>query len=361
MSLIQKQTRVVTLAPGAGGSILAFILASLRTWTWQNTSPCSPQQIASATLTAGDGTVSQFDINGTVLYVTGGSSSVPSSSNFYCFNIANPNAPVQLSVTAFSSGGNPPTTFGFGPVAHLSAANVYLVSFAAAGPGNVVARVNATTPSAPTLTSLITVAEFNTGVSSIAGIQAGNSLVYLGGKNAAGTHGLLGIYNSGLVLQGSLTDDGVGSLLLSGTTVFAVSGTRFVVINASVPAAPALSGSATMPDGVGGNNGNQPLAIDAATGFVYVLSNGTLHNNPNVYVYNVSVPSAPALIQTIPVASSGQLLNSIMVANGTVNITTGFGTGLLVYSTAGALLASTAIAGATGNSSGAIALGKAVA
>jgi len=360
MSLKDVQTRIITAPIGASASIAGLIIASFRTWQWQTQAPCSPVQLSSVNFAGGnDGAISQIDINGSVAYVSGGASGTgQGTSNLYIFNISNLNAPTLTSNTSFTIAGNPPTLFGFGYLGHIGT-TVYLASNGAQGPGNIITVVNASTPSAPTLVSQNSLAEYNAAARPF--IACANSLVYVTGLNAAGTHQQLTIYNGSLVAQGNLTNDNLGFVLLNWPTLYSAKGSTLLVVDVTTASAPVLKSTTTLPDILG--SVLVPLAIDpAAPNVLYVLSRGTtsggLFVNQSVYVYDVSDPTNPKLVLAIPVVDSFAQINGFQcffVGGGTINITAGTGPlHLLVYTVTGSQIGNAVVNSGVANMSGAI-------
>lgn len=328
MSLRDLQTRLINQAVGPGGTVIAFIIASMRTWQYQTAAPCSPVQLTTVTTAPTLETGASITINGTAMYVSSGRSGSNNDSTMFTFDITNPQVPVLKATASFPIAGNPVTQLPMTFVANIGA-KAYFPN----GTSGRITVVDCTTITAPTLVSQATVVQANPGA-----ISSDGTFLYCSGTAA------FVVYNSSLVVQGSVALSaalGIGQTL-AGSSVFVVTGAKqFKIVDISVPSTPVIRSTVTLPDNFAGSGNSQsPFQVVGST--LYVLSNGTtsggLFTNPNIYVYDISDPAHPSLIQTINIVDPDVTtlgMTSFLVSSGSIGITVGTGPVKLIVTTLG--------------------------
>lgn len=211
------------------------------------------------------------------------------------YSLANPLAPARLSFT-----GSP--TFSWFNVEQIRFRATTL--FAIATSNNSIQAVNITNPAAPTQigAGLVLAAapfDFDLSADQLTAVVACNP----GGLRAVDvtTPAAMAALST---VAGSFM--GVDTSLWPLVVVTESATGQLRIYDYTVPAAPVLVGSVVLPVTVA-TTGLRRVVVDTATNtaFVAVTGGGPSTGGQAIYVVNIAVPSAPALIATIPCAVAG--------------------------------------------------------
>ena len=245
---------------------------------------------------------------GDLWLVNFGSGGTPSKAyGIEAYSLANPNAPMRLSYT-----GSP--TFSWFNVEQIRFRGTTL--FALATSTNSIQAVNTSNPAAPTqigagLVLAATPFDFDLSADQITAVVACNA----GGLRAVDVTNPAAMAAIGTVAGTFL---GVDTSLWPLVVVTENATGQLRIYDYTVPAAPVLVGSVPIPVTLA-TTGVRRLVVDTTTNtaFVAVTGGGPVTGGQTIYVVNIAVPAAPAIIATIPCAVAGDDTSlSVVSANG---------------------------------------------